>query len=87
MSSAFEEIAPAGYGWAVTPSDSTELTKHTRALLIGGAGNVAVQMFDPTTNKLANITLVGLTAGSIIPVRTKMVLLTGTTATSIIALA
>lgn len=87
MPSAFEETAPAGYAWAVTPSDSVELQRHTRALLIGGAGNVAVQMFDPATNKLANITLTGLTAGSIIPVRTKLVLSTGTTATGIVALA
>jgi hypothetical protein len=87
MPSGFEETAPAGYAWAVTPNDSTELTKHTRALLIGGAGNVAVQMFDPATSKLANVTLTGLTAGQIVPVRTKLILATGTTATSIVALA
>jgi hypothetical protein len=87
MPSGFEETAPAGYAWVVTPSDSVEFVKHTRALLIGGAGNVAVQMFDPATAKLANVTLTGLTAGQVIPVRTKLVLATGTTATSIVALA
>jgi len=87
MPSAFEETAPAGYAWAVTPNDSTDLPKHTRAILVGGAGNIAVEMFDPTTGKLANVTLTGLTAGSIIPVRTKRILSTNTTATSIVALA
>lgn len=87
MPSAFEETAPAGYAWVVTPNDSTDLVKHTRAILVGGAGNVAVEMFEPATGKLANVTLTGLTAGSIIPVRTKRILSTGTTATPIVALA
>jgi len=87
MASGIDEIKPAGYVWAVTPSDSAELKKHTRAIFVGGAGNIAVRAFDPATDKLADVTITGVLAGQIIPVRTKMVLLTGTTATNIIALA
>lgn len=87
MPSSFEEIAPAGYAWPVTASDGTELVKHTRAIYVGGDGNVACEMFDPTNNKLATVTFVGLVAGIVLPVRTKKILSTGTTATNIVALA
>ncbi len=87
MSSSFEEISPAGYAWAVTTSDSTDLVKHTRAIYVGGDGNVACEAFDPATNKLANVTFTGLVAGTVLPVRTKRILSTGTTATNIVALA
>lgn len=87
MPSSFEEISPAGYAWAVTTSDSIDIAKHTRAIYIGGDGNVACEMFDPTTNKLSTVTFVGLVAGIVLPVRTKRILTTGTTATNIIALA
>lgn len=87
MASSFEEISPAGYAWAVTKDDTNDLSKHARAIYVGGAGDLAVQAFDPSTNKLANVTFVGLAAGTLLPVRTKRVLATGTTATSIVALA
>lgn len=87
MTSGIDEIAPAGFGWAVTPSDSVELVKHTRALIIGGAGNLSVEMYDPATNKLATVTFTALVEGTIIPIRTKKVLAAGTTATLIVALA
>lgn len=87
MPSSFEEISPAGYAWSVTPADGSDLIKHTRAIYIGGDGNVACETFDPTTNKLANVTFIGLVAGTVLPVRTKRILSTGTTATNLIALA
>lgn len=73
--------APAEYAVAVTPSDGSDLAQATRALYIGVAGNVAVNMPDG-----GSVTFVGLTAGQILPIRAKRVLATGTTATSIVAL-
>ncbi len=87
MPSSFEETAPPGYAWAVTTSDSVDQPKHTRYIQIGGAGNLAVEMFDPATQRLANVTLTGLTAGQVLMIRTKRILATGTTATNLTALA
>lgn len=72
---------PADRLQAVTPSDSTDLTG-TRALFVGGAGNVAVRMVgDPA----ATVTLTGVVAGTILPVRVTRVM-AATTATNITAL-
>ena len=78
-----------GVGWtaptydaaSVTPSDSADLAKPTRGLYIGGAGNVKLDTEGGTA-----VTFNGLTAGSILPVRTTRVYATGTTATDIIAM-
>lgn len=86
MPSSFEEIAPAGYGWAITPNDSTDLVKHTRAIIVAVAGNVNCEMFDPATGKLANV-VVPVAAGVQIAIRTKRILSTSTTATGIVAFA
>ena len=72
---------PADKIVAVTPSDSTDLTG-TRALFVGGEGNVAVRMInDPSTT----VTLTGVIAGSILPLRVTRVM-AATTATNITAL-
>lgn len=71
--------APAGYGVAVTPSDSTVLPM-TRGLYVGVGGNVAV------TDINGSVTYVGVGAGTILPVQVSQVLSTGTTASSIVAL-
>jgi hypothetical protein len=74
--------APATNAFAVTPHDSTELTFTTRALYVGGAGNVVVRL----SGDAANVTLVGVVAGTILPIRVILVPATGTTATNIIGL-
>ena len=73
--------SPAGRAAAVTPSDSAYLTSASRALYVGGAGDVALVTVGDDT-----VTFVAVPAGSILPVRVKRVLATGTTATSILAL-
>ena len=66
---------------AVTASDSTDLTG-TRALYVGGDGDVAVRcIHSPDTT----VTLVGVTAGSIIPLQVTRVM-AASTATSIVAI-
>jgi len=69
---------------SVTPSDSDNLPENTskdpvRAVWIGGAGNLRVNMADGT-----DVTLVGAVAGSLIPISVTKVWSTSTTATSIV---
>lgn len=71
--------APAGYGLAVTPSDSAALYV-TRALYVGTAGNVAVADLN------GNVTYANVPSGSILPVQVTKVLSSGTTASNIVAL-
>ena len=65
---------------AVTLSDSTELAP-TRALYIGGAGNLKVTMAYGT-----EVTFSGLSAGSILPIQVTKCFATGSTASLVIAL-
>jgi len=72
---------PATGGETVTPHDTNELTYISRGIWVGVAGNVALAMADGTT-----ITLVGVAAGTLLPVRAKRVNSTNTTATTMVAL-
>jgi len=65
---------------AVTLSDSTELAP-TRALYIGGAGDLKVTMAYGT-----EVTFSGLSAGSILPIQVTKCFATGSTATLVLAL-
>lgn len=70
-----------GYDCAeITPSDTAPIG-NARALYIGGSGDVKL-----TTIAGTEITFSNLVEGSILPVRCKRVLSTGTTATNIVAL-
>lgn len=71
--------APAGYGVAVTPSNSTVLPM-TRGLYVGVGGNVAVEDINST------VTYANVQAGTLLPIQVSKVLSTGTTASSIVAL-
>jgi len=62
---------------AVTPSDTTVF--EASSIYVGGAGNVAVEPLDGGNT----VTFVML-AGSVVPVRVRRVLATGTTATSLV---
>jgi hypothetical protein len=72
---------PAEWAGTVTPSDTTVFSVKPRALYIGGNGNCSLLMADGDT-----VVFVGLTAGSILPIRCNRVNATGTTATNIVAL-
>jgi hypothetical protein len=66
----------------VTKSDSTNLPGgYTRALWVGGAGDVAVRMASGQ-----NATFVGVPAGTRLDIVVDRVLDTGTTATSLVAM-
>lgn len=72
-----------GRAAAITPNDSVELPAHTRAIYVGGAGTLIVDMSDDAA---ANITFLAVPAGTTLPLRVRRVHATGTTATSLVAL-
>lgn len=74
--------SPATRGLAVTPHDTNPLTDVPRCLFVGGAGAIVMRLRDDA----ADVTLTGVTAGSVLHVRPTHVRLTGTTATNIVAL-
>jgi hypothetical protein len=75
-----DPAAPFSRGAAVVPGDGTVIAL-TDALFVGGAGNLTVTMQDGS-----DLTLTGVTAGSVLPLAVTKVKVTGTTATSIAAL-
>ena len=72
---------PAANAASVTPDDSNELTFLSRALYVGGTGNVKVTMKDG-----AEVTFSAISSSTILPIAVRKVHSTGTTATAIIAL-
>lgn len=75
--------SPANVAVQIVPSDSSDLAVSTRALYVGGEGNVTVTMVGSDTP----VTFVGLGAGMIYPLRIRRVHATGTTAAALVALA
>lgn len=71
-------IAMPEYSESVTASDTTE-TDYA-GVYVGGAGDLAVKLWGDSTA----VTLVGLQAGTFIPLRVKSVMSTNTTATNIV---
>jgi hypothetical protein len=73
--------SPCSNAVAVTPHDSTDLSQTSRALFVGGAGNLVAVMAGGST-----VTFTGVVAGSILPIRVTRVNSTNTTATSIVSI-
>lgn len=65
----------------ISPSDTLVSENPTRAIYVGGAGNLRIDLVDGGT-----VTFVGLLAGTILPVQSIRVYSTSTTATNLIAL-
>ncbi len=84
---------PMQHAFAVTPSDSVELTAIPRGLYIGGAGDVTVILRgDPingtspaTQTTTVPVTYKAVPAGTLLPIAAAYVKATGTTATNIVA--
>jgi len=74
--------SPAVGAAAVAPNDTTDLPTTSRALYVGGTGNITVTMADGGANVQFNL----VPAGVVLPIRAKRVLATGTTATLITAM-
>jgi hypothetical protein len=74
--------SPATRAVAITPHDSNDLADVTRGLYVGVSGDVRVILAGDTSA----VTLTGLAAGMVHPLRVKRVLSTSTTATGIVGL-
>lgn len=66
---------------AVTTSDTVVYEQPTRAIYVGGSGNLRVDMVSGGT-----VTFVGLPAGAVLPIQVERIYATSTTATNLIAL-
>ena len=73
--------APALFAEPVSPSDSTLLTLATRAIYVGGAGDLRVRMASG-----GDVIFRNLQAGAVYPFRLEQVFATGTRATNLISL-
>lgn len=72
--------APYDLAEAITPHDTNELAWVTRAIYVGGAGNITC-----TVGK-TNVTFTAVPVGTVLRVRSPKVLATGTTATNLVGL-
>lgn len=76
-----DRIVPITKGAAVTPHDTNLLTQASRALWIGGTGNIKLKTVGGDT-----ITLSSVAAGTLLPIAACQVFSTDTTATLIVCL-
>ena len=74
--------APGLTAAVVTPSDTTQLEPYSRALWVGGGGDLSVVMEGDNTN--TTVTFVGVATGTWMPLRCKKVM-AGTSASDIVA--
>jgi len=76
---------PAESAAALTPNNGVDLSPNSpRGLYVGGGGDVTVVMFNNPDGE--TVLFAAVPAGSILPIRVKRLMATGTTATSIVAL-
>jgi hypothetical protein len=68
-------------GFSVTPSDSVNFTTEARALYVGGTGNVSLVTIEGDV-----LVFNSVPAGSILPVATRRVNSTNTTATNMLGI-
>jgi hypothetical protein len=66
---------------AIAPDDGQDLATATRAVWVGGGGDLRLRMLGG-----AEVTLQGVAAGSLLPLRIARVFATGTTATALVGL-
>lgn len=74
---------PATRAFAISKSDTVDCAEVTRAVYIGGDGDIAVIMADGGSP----VTFVGLTAGTLLPIRISRLMSTNTDATYVVGLA
>ena len=77
-------FAPARQCFAINPDDFTDLSTLTKAIYVGGSGDLALQSAD---NEGQHVIFKGIPAGTMLPVRAIRVLSSDTSATDIVGLA
>lgn len=75
--------SPAGNCFVIAPNDDADLPINTKAIYIGSGGNLVVLAM----NADAPVTLRNTIAGSILDLRVRRILATGTTAQDLVGLA
>lgn len=86
MTDRFESFSPGLTGpatdaLALTPNDAADLPLVGRALYVGGGGDLRL-----VTSGGSDVLLRGVAGGSVLPVRARRVMATGTTATHLVSL-
>lgn len=82
-SAADSPIAPSEFCFAIEPSDTAGLMQATKAIYVGGGGDVTVR----TVRADADVTFRNVPSGSILDIRVNAVRSSGTSATDLVALA
>jgi len=77
--------APGGRAAAITPDTDNDLATNTRAVYVGGAGNLIVHMAADAAGSPTAVTFTAVPAGTLLPIRVRRVLATGT-ATAIVGI-
>ena len=72
--------SPPEHAASILPDDAADLAQVTRALYVGGGGDVAVRIGGETA------VFTGVPGGTLLPVRVSRVLASGTTASGILGL-
>jgi hypothetical protein len=73
---------PLDGSFTITPSDSTMLARPTRAVYVGGAGNLAVRLAGDQSTPI----FMAVPVGTVLNIRADKILATGTTATNLVGL-
>jgi hypothetical protein len=73
--------SPAAHAFDIVANDSTDFVRTTRAIYVGGGGNVKIK-----TASGEIVTFSNASAGSTLPIRVARVYATGTTATNLLGL-
>lgn len=81
VNEAVTRMRPHEDAHVVVPADASDIAPFATRLWIGGAGNIKVNTLAGST-----VTIVGIPAGTLLPLTVTRVFSTGTTATSIVAL-
>ena len=81
-SSANSLIAPSSDCFAITPNDTQELSKATKAIYVGSGGDLVVR----PVGSSADVTFRNVIGGSILDVRVRAVRETGTSALDIVGM-
>jgi hypothetical protein len=76
-----DSLSAPGYGAAAITTADTDQNTSFRAIYVGGAGDIKVDMPGGGT-----VTFVAVPQGTLLPIRPKRIYATGTTATNLVGL-